>query len=119
MNMPSPQQVIFDGNCGFCKKWVTFFKYHAHIPFNFIPYQKLDPSLINIDPDKLESSIHVILNNRIISGGQALAFLCKHTSFLYWIYILHNYVPGFSYFLNKIYYMIANQCIYRCEVVLI
>lgn len=63
---------IWDGDCGFCKFWITRLKVINIASVEFVPYQRLNKNrCAGIPAQRFKSAVHLIESNGAISIGAA------------------------------------------------
>ena len=69
--------LIYDGECDFCGNCVKWIQLRVHL--EAIPYQEADLARFLLSEAEAASSVHLILDNRTLSGADAVAYLLKQT----------------------------------------
>ncbi|CAB5054367.1 unannotated protein [freshwater metagenome] len=71
--------LIFDGECQFCRNCVQWIQ--SRVQLKAIPFQEADLAQFLLSEAEAASSVHLILENRTLSGADAVAYLLKLTRF--------------------------------------
>jgi predicted DCC family thiol-disulfide oxidoreductase YuxK len=53
---PAPPLFVFDGDCGFCRKWVAWVEGKVDGPVTFVAYQSLDLTHIALRPEQVQTA---------------------------------------------------------------
>lgn len=76
--MPAPPFVLWDGECGFCRKWVEHWKETVGPDVTFLPYQEAPPELLaewDLDEVELAQAMHFVEGpERQVHRGAAAVF---------------------------------------------
>ena len=90
MNLPT---FLFDGNCGFCKHWVSRWKKHTEDRVEYRPFQEASKDFPNIKNEEyLKSSQFINLNGDVFSGAYGVAMLLSHSKKHRWFLFLYKYL---------------------------
>jgi len=101
--------VLYDGECNFCNKWVSFSKSKlqnneiSFIPFNTIEGMKI----IEKFQIKNQNSVVYIKNNIVFFKSSAVLKICKQLQFPYNLLQFSKIIPNFL--LNFVYDFIAKR----------
>jgi len=101
--------VLYDGECNFCNKWVSFSKSKlqnneiSFIPFNTIEGMKI----IEKFQIKNQNSVVYIKNNIVFFKSSAVLKICKQLQFPYNLLQFSKIIPNFL--LNFAYDFIAKR----------
>ncbi len=106
MNLPT---FLFDGNCGFCKHWVSRWKKHTEDRVEYRPFQEASKDFPNIKNEEyLKSSQFINLNGDVFSGAYGVAMLLSHSKKHRWFLFLYKYLPLFGLISEFIYKQISS-----------
>lgn len=75
--------VVYDGNCGFCRRWVERLRrWDREGRLEFLPLQDADaPVVTGVGRDELEQAAHVVLpSGQVVAGAAAFRALCPFLS---------------------------------------
>ena len=101
--------VLYDGDCNFCNKWISFVKNKlqkdeiSFIPFNSIEGMKI----IEKFQIKNQNSVVYIKNNIVFFKSSAVLKICKQLQFPYNLLQFSKIIPNFL--LNFAYDFIAKR----------
>jgi lipase maturation factor 1 len=102
--------LVFDGDCSFCRAWVEYWKQITGNRVIYVPYQELGDRFPDIPREEFAAAVQLIMpNGRASSGAHAvfqLLALVPGRSSLLWLY---ERVPGFSLLANSAYAFIARH----------
>lgn len=110
-NPPSEKPLmIYDGDCGFCKRWVTRWQRHTQGKIDFEPYQMMLKRYAEIPESQFKQAVHFItLDGSVYYGAEAvfrsLAYP-KSMSFWLWLYL---YFPLFAWITYYGYAVVARN----------
>ena len=99
--------LIFDGSCGFCRKWVDKWKKQTGDRVTYASYQEFARNFPEIPLTQFEASVHLIeeeaTGRKITSGAEAVFRVLSHggRGVPLWCY---RYLPGFKF---------ISECVYR------
>lgn len=75
--------VVYDGTCGFCRRWVERLRrWDRGGRLEFLPLQDADaPVVTGVDRAELEQAAHVVLpSGQVVAGAAAFRALCPFLS---------------------------------------
>lgn len=103
--------VLYDGTCGFCRKWVPYWKstLNRH-GFQIAPLQSTwVAEKINLPPDQLLSDIRVLLpDGSHRSGADAYRYVLRRLGWTMPLYVLAA-TPPFRQLFDRIYRFVARN----------
>ncbi len=98
--------LVYDGDCDFCKYWISRWKHVTKDRINYAPYQEVYTNFPEIPVSEFQSSVKLILETgQVYSGAEAILCALDNHTFL-WCY---TKLPGFSYISEAIYRFIAKH----------
>ncbi|MDT7827608.1 DCC1-like thiol-disulfide oxidoreductase family protein [Pricia sp. S334] len=69
---PEKPLLVWDGQCGFCKYWVTRWKKITGDAVRYVPYQDIHEEIPDIPKEAFQKAVRLILSDgRVISGAGA------------------------------------------------
>ncbi|PHX75420.1 MAG: hypothetical protein CK545_05095 [Actinobacteria bacterium] len=83
--------LIYDGECEFCRNCVQWIQ--SRVQLRAIPYQEADLAQFLLSEAEAASSVHLILDNRTLSGAVAVAYLLKLTRFKFLGVVINGVRP--------------------------
>ena len=76
--------VLYDGDCAFCERTKQFFeRFDLEKQFEWIPFQSNRANSFGIDPDRLRQRLHMVIENRVLTGFQAFKTMLLYTPLVY------------------------------------
>jgi len=72
--------LIFDGDCGFCRMWVDFWRSLTGDRVDYLPYQKAGGRFPAILVEDFRRAVHYVNPEARFSGAQAVAQLLSRVS---------------------------------------
>ena len=95
--MPDEPLVIFDGNCGFCRIWIEYWKLITRGRVAYAPSQEVGGSYPQIPPEDLLQSVQLVLpNGNVQRGARAVFFTLTYTAGMGWLLWAYQHIPGFG-----------------------
>jgi predicted DCC family thiol-disulfide oxidoreductase YuxK len=87
--------MIFDGDCGFCRKWIHRFEKLTQSQVDYIAYQDLSGRFPDISRADFERAVHwVDSQGRVASGAEAVFRALAMNSRYRWIFWVYWRLPG-------------------------
>ncbi|CAB4716866.1 unannotated protein [freshwater metagenome] len=83
--------LIYDGECEFCRNCVQWIQ--SRLQLKAIPFQEADLAQFLLSEAEAASSVHLILDNRALSGADAVAYLLILTRFKILGALIHGARP--------------------------
>ncbi len=115
MTRPSLEKpvLLFDGDCGFCRRWVRRWELRAEGRVECVPYQEAGERAAGLPPGALAEAVHLVLPDGTAARGAEAVFRCQALSpgggGLYWAY---RRVPGFKAASESFYSLVANHRVF-------
>ena len=104
---PLKPLMLYDGDCGFCRRWIGRWEKITGDAVDYSPYQERAGSFPGIPAQNLKQSVHLIeADGRVTSGAQAVFRSLSHNAFLKWLPSLYEKVPGVSFVIEAL-----NRCV--------
>lgn len=102
--------LIYDGDCGFCKYWVAYWKKLTNDRVNYQPYQAVADQYPEIPIESFQRAVQYITpDGQVKSGAEASFSTLSHAeSHRFWLR-LYKYLPGFAYLSEKAYGVISTH----------
>ena len=103
--------LIYDGDCGICKRLVSKWRGKTGDRIKYVPYQEISETQLGISLEELEKEVKFIHSDGRIIGGAAAAFtVIEHTKsplkVLAWFY---RHIPLFDLLSEWIYRIVSRN----------
>jgi predicted DCC family thiol-disulfide oxidoreductase YuxK len=76
--------LIFDGDCAFCTKSVTWGLKNLSAFPNPLPFQDLDPKTYGLTDNDVRKAVWLISGSTVLSGARAVAWILKGQKNTFW-----------------------------------
>jgi len=95
--MPDRPLLIYDGTCGFCKRWVDYGRQITGDRVRYAPASEVASEFPQITPEAFARSVQVVLpNGEVLQGARAVFETLRSASGLGWLAWIYHHVPGFA-----------------------
>lgn len=102
--------LIYDGDCGFCAKWVKRWKNVTGEKVVYAPSRDVACYFPKISPKEFERSVQLVMpDGRIYSGAHAVFHTLEQASQKTWLLYMYEHVPGFAPLAEFAYRFIASH----------
>ncbi|WP_394837766.1 lipase maturation factor family protein [Pendulispora rubella] len=102
--------VVYDGACGFCKRWIERFRLRTGDAVDYAPYQDVAERFPEIGEDAFRAALHVIdLNGIVHRGADAVFSALAHAPGGRWLAMLYRGSPGFARVSEAVYAWVASH----------
>src|SRR5262249_38420701 len=94
---PEKPLLIFDGDCGFCRRWVLRWKSWTAGRVDYAPFQEVGPRFPEISPEEFQRSVQFITPDGAVYDGAEAVFrslACAPRGG--WMLAAYEAVPGFA-----------------------
>ncbi|HXL72674.1 MAG TPA: DUF393 domain-containing protein [bacterium] len=96
-NLPLKPLLLFDGDCGFCRKWVGRWKALTGDRVFYEPYQEAASRFPEIDPRRFTQSVQLVQpDGEVLQGAEAVFKSLESVIYLRWLIWSYGRVPGFT-----------------------
>ena len=103
--------VVYDGACGFCKRWIERFRLRTGDAVDYAPYQDVAarfPELNEIGEDAFRSAVHFVeVSGAVHRGADAVFSALAHAPGGKWPAMLYGGSPGFARVSEAVYAWVA------------
>jgi predicted DCC family thiol-disulfide oxidoreductase YuxK len=109
---PQKPLMVFDGDCNFCRRWISRWQQSTGNRVDYIPFQHPDVSerFPEIPREKFEGSVQLIeCDGQVYSGAEAVFRSLTYARFHSWLLWLYEKVPGFASLSELAYRFVANH----------
>jgi predicted DCC family thiol-disulfide oxidoreductase YuxK len=109
-NFPSKPVLLFDGDCGFCRKWVGRWRALTGDRVSYEPYQEASSRFPEIDPERYKRSLQLVqTDGQVLQGAEAVFTSLKVVIYLRWLSWGYDFVPGVSWLSEWCYRKVAEN----------
>jgi predicted DCC family thiol-disulfide oxidoreductase YuxK len=118
----SPPVVLWDGECGFCRRWIDHWKDRVPDEVGFVPFQDVAGARLHewgIDEVDLEEAMHFVdANGRTFRGAEAVFELLRGAEDLRYrvAAALYRHVEAFRLLADAAYRFVANRRVLAARV---
>lgn len=109
MNQTLPE-LVFDGDCSFCRVWVEYWKQITGERVNYLAYQQLGDRFPEIPRAQFAAAVQLVMpDGEVFSGAHAvfhLLALVPGKGSLLWLY---ERAPGFAFVSEAVYALVAGH----------
>jgi lipase maturation factor 1 len=96
-NLPPQPLLLYDGDCGFCRKWVGRWKALTGNRVLYESYQAASARFPEIDPQRFTRSLQLIQpDGEVLQGAEAVFKSLESVFYLGWLNWSYGHVPGFA-----------------------
>ena len=102
--------MLYDGDCGFCQRWIKKWQKSTGDIILYAPYQELHKNFPQVTETQCRQAVQLILSNGQVHSGAhavfiALAIAKKYT----WLLWLYEHMPFFGRIFEVFYQLIAEH----------
>lgn len=95
--MPAKALVIFDGQCGFCRIWISYWNQLTGDRLDYAPSEEVAGQFPQIAPERFGHSVQLAMpDGEIVSGARAVFLTLTYAPGFAWLLWLYNHLPGFA-----------------------
>src|SRR5258708_7365480 len=109
-HLPAKPLMVYDGDCGFCRKWINRWRFLTGDRLSYGPYQKEAPAYPEIPLERFENAVQLIEPDGTVTQGAHAVFkglaLLPALKWLLWTY---DYLPGFAFVSEALYAFVAGH----------
>src|SRR5450755_4517207 len=100
--------LIFDGQCGFCRIWIQYWKQLTGPGVEYAASQDVSANFPDIRPENYGQSVQLVLpEGEVLSGARAVFTTLTHAPGMAWLLWVYQHVPGFAPVTEIAYQLIA------------
>jgi lipase maturation factor 1 len=107
--MPAKPLLIYDGQCGFCKAWVDYYRQRTGSAMDYAPSQEVGHNFPQIPPEGFTQAVQLVLPEGRVLSGAAAAFATLDVAGVRWPMWLYHHVPGWAPIAELTYRFIAKR----------
>jgi predicted DCC family thiol-disulfide oxidoreductase YuxK len=102
--------LVFDGDCGFCRAWVDYWKGLTSDRVNYAPFQEVGERFPQVSPEKFASAVKLILpSGEVSSGAHAVFTALASVPDRRWMLWSYDRFPGVAPLCEAAYRTIASR----------
>lgn len=102
--------MVYDGECGFCKKWITRWKFLTRDQVYYRPYQEIALQFPSIPISEFETAVKLITQEgEVFSGAEAVYRALAYVSFWKWLWFLYRKLPLFRWISDRAYGWVSSH----------
>jgi len=102
--------LIFDGDCGFCRKWITRWQSMTGDQIDYAPYQEVGEQFPKISQDEFVTAVQLVdTDGQIFNGAEAVFRTLAKVPGKGWGWWLYQHVPGFAPVSRTVYRFVAGH----------
>jgi len=102
--------LIYDGNCGFCKRWIARFRRMTGDRVEYAASQEVGDRYPQISKKQFEESVWLIEQDGRTSNGAEAVFRALATSSAWkWLLLLYKFFPLFAPISEGVYRIVAKH----------
>src|SRR5688572_27388196 len=100
--------LLYDGDCGFCKRWVDRWRVQAGAEVDFAPYQEMAARFPDLPAAKAPESVHFLEpGGRVSRGAEAIYRMLAFAPGKAWLLWAYLKVPGAAFAAEAAYRFVA------------
>ncbi|MBI4227778.1 MAG: lipase maturation factor family protein [Candidatus Omnitrophica bacterium] len=108
--MPEPPLLIYDGDCGFCRRWIVHWQALTGDRVRYAPYQEVAGQFPQIPLEAFRQSVQLILpDGAVLSGARAVIRSLAVVPGKRWLSWVYGRLPGAAALLEWAYRWIARH----------
>lgn len=102
--------MAYDGDCGFCRKWIARWRFLTASRVDYQPYQKAASEYPEIPLERFQKSVQLIKpDGSVCEGAQAVFEGFSSVPVLKWFRRVYSKLPGFAWVSEKAYAFVASH----------
>ena len=102
--------MVYDGDCGFCRKWIARWGRITGGGVDYEPYQRAAASFPSIPLARFQKSVQLIHpDGRVQEGAEAVLESLARAKFWGWLLWVYRKIPGAAFLSEKSYQWVADH----------
>ena len=110
---PSPMTkrptLIFDGDCGFCRTWVEYWKSLTGDRVEYLSIEQSRRRFPDLFIEDLRKRVHLVTAERVYAGAEAVIRSLADVPGYGWLLWLYRFVPGFAEVAELLYGLVSRN----------
>ena len=109
MNRPKPI-LIYDGDCGFCRRWIERWRRITGDLVEYAPYQEVAPRFPEISEEEFKSAVQLVEpDGKIYRAAEAVFRSLGVVRSCRWLLWIYSNFPGARWSAEAFYRFVANH----------
>src|ERR1700730_5091258 len=89
--------LIFDGQCGFCRIWIQYWKQVTGPGVEYAAAEDVSASYPDIPREDYGKSVQLVMpEGEVLSGARAVFTTLTHAPGMAWVLWAYQHLPGFA-----------------------
>ena len=110
MTAPARPLFVYDGDCGFCRRWVERWRQRTGDRVVYAPFQEVADRFPSIPRDAFRARVHLIdPDGRVSRGAEAVFRALSQAPRGGWLLSAYRRVPGFAALAEAVYEWVAGH----------
>jgi len=102
--------MVYDGDCGFCRKWIERWKAMTGDRVSYAPYQRVADRFLQIPLEDFRTAVQLVQpDGTVHSGAEAVFRSLATVPRKRWMLWAYQYVPLFAFISRAAYRFVANH----------
>ena len=102
--------LIYDGDCGFCKRWIEKWKIITGTVLDYAPYQQVATQFPQIKLEEFQKAVqYVNQDGQQFSGAHAVFLSLSHNPKFRWTLTAYQILPPFRWLTELAYKIVARN----------
>lgn len=105
---PAKTLMVFDGECGFCRYWITHWQWMTGDRVDYAPFQEVAATFPDIPEETFARAVVLIEpEGEVVTGAQAVFQAYAHLPRRGWLLWLYRHIPGVALVAELVYRWVA------------
>lgn len=107
---PVKPLLVYDGDCGFCRKWIARWKVLTRGRVDYEPYQTAAKNFLEIPVERFVKAVQLIEpDGTVTQAARAVFKSLSNVPLLGWLPWSYDHLPGFALLSEKAYAFVADH----------
>ena len=117
MKNPSKPTLLYDGDCGFCRRWIKRWRVITKESIEYSPYQEKVSRFPEIPMDDLRSAVHLIEpDGKVYRAAEAVFRSLAVSKSHRWPLWAYSHLPGFRQSAEFCYRLVAKHRVFFSKI---
>ncbi len=108
--------LAFDGDCGFCRRWINLWQRITKDAIEYAPYQQVSGLFPQIPVEKFEKSVVLIEGEKVSTGAEAVFRSLSYNPQKRWMLFFYEKLPGMKPLTEWFYNLVARNRVFFSKV---